>query len=419
MKISPKLTVVIPTIQRPDTLYWTIKTVIEQQYENFAVIVSDNFSNDNTLEVVNSFSDPRITYINPGMRLSMSRHWEFALEHVHEGFVTILGDDDGLIPGALATAASLLSKHAVEAIGWRFGNYNWPGLNPHFMIPMGNYYRIVDSKQEIQKIFSKSIIHSIQFPSLYGGFISIELIRKLKADFGGQFFHSRIPDFYSSSVVAASTKKYIRLEFPLSINATSKHSTGYATVNAKVDQKAINDLKLNKDNLPFHSSIVFLKSINIAIADALLQAHDKIPSFPAPDIKKVIANTLYEAQHCGNEDKYNELIEGIIQIAEKNHLLPYAKDLITKAPFLQHFEAGVKNKYSPISETIYLDTRELNIRNVYDACQVVKRTILPHHFRYSNGIQKIISRIQQVIRYIYLRKTFFPSLHMSTVDKKS
>lgn len=44
--LNPKLNIIIPTINRADTLYWTLKTVLEQTYDNFEVIVSDNCSVD-------------------------------------------------------------------------------------------------------------------------------------------------------------------------------------------------------------------------------------------------------------------------------------------------------------------------------------------------------------------------------------
>ena len=107
----------------------------------------------------------------------MSRHWEFALQHVTEGFVTILGDDDGMLPGALQKVASIIQKNKVDAVGWRFGNFNWKGLPPYFMIPMANYYRIVNAETETKKIFNGSTYDTIQFPSLYGGFIDIVIIK--------------------------------------------------------------------------------------------------------------------------------------------------------------------------------------------------------------------------------------------------
>ncbi len=57
---SPKLTVIIPTRERADTLFHTLRTVLEQEYENLEIIVSDNASIDNTRQVVSQFTDVRL-----------------------------------------------------------------------------------------------------------------------------------------------------------------------------------------------------------------------------------------------------------------------------------------------------------------------------------------------------------------------
>ena len=74
-----RISIIIPTRERCDTLKYTLKTCLIQDDGNLDIIVSDNFSQDATKGVVQSFSDKRIQYINPGKRLSMSHHWEFAL----------------------------------------------------------------------------------------------------------------------------------------------------------------------------------------------------------------------------------------------------------------------------------------------------------------------------------------------------
>ena len=63
---ATKFSVIIPTRERSDTLQSSLKTCVGQDYDNLEIIVSDNFSTDNTREVVESFDDPRIRYINTG-----------------------------------------------------------------------------------------------------------------------------------------------------------------------------------------------------------------------------------------------------------------------------------------------------------------------------------------------------------------
>ena len=105
---STKFTIVIPTRERCDTLYWSLHTCVSQRYENLEILVSDNYSQDATRDVVMSFNDPRIRYVNTGKRVSMTANWEFALAHVEDGYVTYIGDDDGMMPNALVELNQLI-----------------------------------------------------------------------------------------------------------------------------------------------------------------------------------------------------------------------------------------------------------------------------------------------------------------------
>ena len=93
---KPKITVIIPTRERCDVLEKSLQTVTSQDYENLDIIVSDNFSSDGTEDLVRSIDDKRVRYLNTGQRISMSHNWEFALSHVSDGWVTMIGDNDGL-----------------------------------------------------------------------------------------------------------------------------------------------------------------------------------------------------------------------------------------------------------------------------------------------------------------------------------
>ena len=137
----PKLSVVIPTRDRADTLVHTLKTVVEQTYGNLEIIISDNASIDNTKSVIAEFSDTRIRYINTGVRVGMSENWEFALSHVTGDFVMYLGDDDGLIPNACSDVAEIINNTNFEAIVWNKSSYLWPSIieSPAFISMQCNY----------------------------------------------------------------------------------------------------------------------------------------------------------------------------------------------------------------------------------------------------------------------------------------
>jgi len=60
---NPTVSVIIPTYNRAHTIGRAIKSVLNQTYQDFEIIVVDDGSTDNTEEVVKSFRDKRIRYI--------------------------------------------------------------------------------------------------------------------------------------------------------------------------------------------------------------------------------------------------------------------------------------------------------------------------------------------------------------------
>ena len=76
--------VIIPTYNRAGLLKRCIESVLAQTFSDWEAIVVDNYSEDNTEEVANSFNDPRIVYVknhNYGV-ISVSRNKGIELSKV-------------------------------------------------------------------------------------------------------------------------------------------------------------------------------------------------------------------------------------------------------------------------------------------------------------------------------------------------
>lgn len=93
--------IVIPTYNRANLLKRCLDSVEAQTYQNWEAIVVDNYSEDNTEEVVKSFNDPRIVYIknhNYGV-IAVSRNK--ALDVAKGDWVAFLDSDDCWFPNKL------------------------------------------------------------------------------------------------------------------------------------------------------------------------------------------------------------------------------------------------------------------------------------------------------------------------------
>jgi len=95
------ISVVIPTHNRPDYLKKAIKTVLNQTYKNFEIIVVDDASTTNTIEVINSFNDNRIIYLKNDKQCGAPKSRNNGIEKAKGDYIAFLDDDDEWEPTKL------------------------------------------------------------------------------------------------------------------------------------------------------------------------------------------------------------------------------------------------------------------------------------------------------------------------------
>jgi glycosyltransferase involved in cell wall biosynthesis len=107
------ISVITPTYNRAIMVQATIKSVLNQTYNDWELIVIDDGSTDNTEEVVKNFlGDPRIKYFkkeNTGQPHSLN----IAVRHAIGEFITFLDSDDEAYPNWLET----VRQHITESTG--------------------------------------------------------------------------------------------------------------------------------------------------------------------------------------------------------------------------------------------------------------------------------------------------------------
>jgi glycosyltransferase involved in cell wall biosynthesis len=110
-----KVTVGIPTYNRPEWLHQCIASVLSQSYRDFRVLISDNASDPSTAEVVASFDDSRIDYSRSSRNLGMIGNINRIIERADTELLVILPDDDILYSEYLASTVRLFDAH--ESVG--------------------------------------------------------------------------------------------------------------------------------------------------------------------------------------------------------------------------------------------------------------------------------------------------------------
>ena len=217
---------IIPTRDRAETLPYTLRTALNQRSRRLEVIVSDNFSQDNTAAVVRSFSDPRLRLINPGRRLSMSDHWDYALLQAAGDYVLFIGDDDGIVPGALdKLEASILATHRL-VYSWPRPIYRWPIDNDSahtvFLPPVGQASEI--NLENIAKFaISMGGWRWARTPSMYHSAVAERIPATIREQ-TGRVFHSTQPDVFMAMAVPVFAKMSAELDYYVSVLGQSQKS---------------------------------------------------------------------------------------------------------------------------------------------------------------------------------------------------
>jgi glycosyltransferase involved in cell wall biosynthesis len=275
-----KYTVIIPVRDGGETLDGTLRTCLRQTYKDFEIIVSDNYSSDNTKKIVDGYKDPRIRYINPGHRLSMSGNFEFALGHVKDGFVMFIGSDDGIMPDAVEYVDSVVRKYKVQAVSCRQATYIWPNfpdkkIAGRFVFGgWRNDVEIRKSSEWINKTLSFQLNYCFDLPNLYCGFVHKSIIDK--AYINGSYFKSITPDAYSAFATAIFTDTYAFSHRAFSIAGASRKSNGASAMNPSSSEEESCKFYLEND-LNFYNGFVNCPSYEVIAAEAFAQVSHAFP----------------------------------------------------------------------------------------------------------------------------------------------
>lgn len=123
--------VVIPLYNKERSVKNTIESVLNQTFQDFEVIVVNDGSTDNSLEVVKSFNDERIRIINQknsGVSSARNR----GIKEAKYDWIAFLDADDLWLPKYLETIRNLMIKYpqaSVLCTGYSRNNYEKTNKN--------------------------------------------------------------------------------------------------------------------------------------------------------------------------------------------------------------------------------------------------------------------------------------------------
>ena len=103
------VSVCLPTYNGAEYVEEALRSILDQTYQDFELLIVDDGSTDATLDIVQSFSDPRIKLHRNPERLGIPANWNRCLELAAGEFVCVFHQDDVMQPENLERKVQLLS----------------------------------------------------------------------------------------------------------------------------------------------------------------------------------------------------------------------------------------------------------------------------------------------------------------------
>ena len=108
---TPLISIVIPTYNRADLIPKAIQSVLDQTYQNWELIIVDNYSDDGTKEVIDSFRDSRISMLLIPRTGSVAASRNLGVLHSKGEWIAFLDSDDWWFPAKLSSVCEVIQKN--------------------------------------------------------------------------------------------------------------------------------------------------------------------------------------------------------------------------------------------------------------------------------------------------------------------
>jgi glycosyltransferase involved in cell wall biosynthesis len=226
-RFSMRFSVLLPTRNGGAYLENCIMSILEQNFKDFELVISDNANTDQTKSILSTFSiDPRIRIVSQKTVLSVSENWTAALHASIGEYVLMMGDDDYLLPHALSELdKSLKLFHDPDCVLFNGYSYVSPGaISNNEQSYWAPYHYQYDDDFSSESVMSSELQLSI-VKDMFKFKQRIPL--NMQTSECGDVFVAPFPDHYLLNALLTAQKKWIFSPKRLVVVGVSPKSFGH------------------------------------------------------------------------------------------------------------------------------------------------------------------------------------------------
>lgn len=320
--------IVIPSRNRPHLVRYALRSVLDQSFDDFEIIVSENNPTEEIKGIVEKIGDKRIRYFCTKRVMSMPDSWEFGLNHSRGDYVTILGDDDAFLPHTLERIEKIISGRDPQLVSWVFASYyheSWWNEKErntgHIPLVSGRIYEKEGRRtlKELYELKETVKIPRYQLPFFLNAFCRRDLIEKIKNKFG-KLFGEYAPDQSALPKCLSCAPTYLFIDQCLSIGGVAKESIGLSGAHLpSMDIVGRSSIESRDKKLFKHTPLSFPAGANFD-AETLLRVREINPGlFPGIELDwkmyfvKCLNNVLVWESHGADVSREKRELETAIR----------------------------------------------------------------------------------------------------------
>ncbi len=244
----PLVSVAMPVYNAEKYLEKAINSVLNQTYAHFELIIVNDASIDGSREIIFSYSDPRIRYVENEENLGISKTRNRCVQLCQGKYIAVLDNDDIALPNRLEDQVRFLEANSLYGA-------------------CGSFYHIVDASGKIIKkvklpITDRQVKTYLLFDNCFCNSTIMIRAQLLKERMYTEAF-DMIEDYHFLYTISKSNKLFNLPNFTTQYrvhgkNASIEKNDGMRMLHAKMDRMILNDLKMpfTEEEFNLHTNFV-------------------------------------------------------------------------------------------------------------------------------------------------------------------
>jgi glycosyltransferase involved in cell wall biosynthesis len=232
----PYFSILLPTKNRSYLVGFAIRSVLQQSFDDFEVLVCDNDDDSYATKlVVEQFNDDRVKYIRTG-GLDMVDNWNAALNAASGENVTVLEDKMIFYPNALLEIKSEIEQSKTGVVVWHTDAIE-DSSSPAILTQLIASTNKEISNKDLLALVSKDVMKNwTKLPRGLSCVVPSLLIEEIKQETAAEFYERISPDFVSAVKILAHVDSIsiVNKAFSLFVSKSTSNGRMVSKGNEKV-----------------------------------------------------------------------------------------------------------------------------------------------------------------------------------------